>query len=94
MTESILDAAKALITGDRAQEYGHPSINLTRIATLWGAYLKAPITASDVAALMILLKIARLRTGVGTVESIRDTITDIAGYAGLIQLIEEHEPCL
>lgn len=85
---TVLEDAQELIRGDRNKEYGHPSENLARIATLWSAYLKTPITAADVAGMMILLKLARLRTGVGK----RDTIVDIAGYAGLLEMIEE-KPC-
>lgn len=85
MTDSILAQAEELIHGDRAKEYGHPAENLGRIATLWSAYLKENITAADVATMMILLKVARLKTGVGS----RDTWIDIAGYAGLLELIDE-----
>jgi len=85
LTDSILAQAEELIHGDRAKEYGHPAENLGRIATLWSAYLKEEITAADVATMMILLKVARLKTGVGS----RDTWIDIAGYAGLLELIDD-----
>lgn len=87
MTDSILQTAEELIHGDRAKEYGPPLLNHERIATLWSAYLQHEVTASDVATMMILLKVARLKTGHGT----RDTWIDIAGYAGLLELIDTAE---
>ena len=47
------------------------------IAKLWSAYLSKPISESDVCALMILLKAARLSVG----YSSADSLVDIAGYA-------------
>ena len=47
------------------------------IAKLWSAYLSKPVSESDVCALMILLKAARLSVG----YSSADSLVDIAGYA-------------
>lgn len=47
------------------------------IAKLWSAYLSRPISESDVCALMILLKAARLSAN----YSSTDSLVDIAGYA-------------
>lgn len=47
------------------------------IAKLWSAYLSKPISESDVCALMILFKAARLSVG----YSSADSLVDIAGYA-------------
>lgn len=85
--DTVNEEAQKLIFGDREAEYGHPAENLGRIATLWSAYLKQEVTAADVATMMILLKVARLKTGVGS----RDTWIDIAGYAGLLERIHDHE---
>lgn len=78
----ILDAAKACVCGQREQDYGRPEDNFARIAGLWNAYLgdsvrEEPISAQDVAMMMALLKIARIKSGTGT----DDSFVDLAGYA-------------
>ena len=74
--ERILDTAKSVVTGKREQEYGKVEDNFSTIAELWSAYLDTNVSALDVAMLMSLLKIARIRAG-GT----EDSFVDLAGYA-------------
>lgn len=74
--ESILDAAKRCVCGDREQDYGSPEDNFAVIAALWTAYTGTDITPKDVAMMMALLKIARAKAG-----SKPDTYIDLAGYA-------------
>jgi Domain of unknown function (DUF6378) len=72
---TVLEEAGALVDrGEREQEYGTPAESFGRIAGLWSTYLGRELTAQDVAAMMILLKVAR---GLDK----RDTLIDIAGYA-------------
>ncbi|QOP65919.1 hypothetical protein SEA_STLSCUM_56 [Mycobacterium phage STLscum] len=85
MTESILEEAQRLIHGPRNKNYGHPRENFDDIAELFSAYLERPITDLDVANLMILVKVARVK---GTGYH-RDSYTDIAGYAGCAARIYE-----
>jgi len=74
----ILDAAKKCVCGQREQDYGSPEDNFNTIALMWEAYLGFKgITAKDVAAMMALLKIARIFTGTAT----DDSFIDLAGYA-------------
>lgn len=77
----ILETAAKIITGNREQEYGSPEDNFKQIANLWSSFLETrqgnPLTADDVAIMMILFKIGRLATGAGSA----DTWVDIAGYA-------------
>ena len=74
----ILDAAKKCVTGQREQDYGSPERNFERIADLWNAYLGAKtVDAVDVAMMLALLKVARVKTGKGTADS----FVDLAGYA-------------
>lgn len=74
----ILDAAKKCVTGQREQDYGSPERNFERIADLWNAYLGAKtVDAVDVAMMLALLKVARVKTGKGTA----DNFVDLAGYA-------------
>ena len=77
MTRSdILHEAETQITGQREQDYGSPENNFALIANLWSDYLDAEVTALDVAMMMCLLKIARIKNGGGT----GDSFVDICGY--------------
>ena len=73
----ILDRAKAIVTGEREKQYGKPEDNFAIIAELWGAYTGYKFSPVDVAMMMALLKVARIKTGGGTVDS----FVDLAGYA-------------
>ena len=74
----ILDAAKKCVCGQRETDYGSPERNFERIADLWNAYFgKNIFDPVDVAMLLALLKVARIRTGKGT----EDSFVDLAGYA-------------
>jgi hypothetical protein len=81
----ILDAAKRCVCGDREQDYGSPENNFSTIANLWTDYLLASrkidlvegISPVDVAAMLALLKIARIASG----HSKEDNWIDLAGYA-------------
>lgn len=81
--EEILNAAKQCVCTDRNSQYGDPEDNFTTIAMLWSAYLNScegnnvDIGAEDVAAMMALMKIARIATG----ASKADNWIDLAGYA-------------
>jgi hypothetical protein len=74
----LLDRAKQIISSDRNSTYGEPEDNLGRIANLWSTYLERPISARDVAMLMILVKVAR-----EIHNPHDDNPLDIAGYAAL-----------
>lgn len=84
--EEILDAAKRCVCGDREQDYGSPENNFQTIAALWETYLnairdpdgsKVLIWPNDVAAMLALLKIARIASG----HAKEDNWIDLAGYA-------------
>ena len=76
--EDILSAALKCVSGDREQDYGSPENNFSRIAMLWNAYLGTDrIHSWDVAALLALLKIARIGSG----HAKEDNWVDLAGYA-------------
>lgn len=72
----ILEKAAQCVCGRRETDYGSPEDNFTRIAMLWSAYKGTEFSAEDVAMMMALLKIARIRAG-GT----EDSFIDLAGYA-------------
>ena len=73
----VLSTAVRCVCGDREQDYGSPENSFETIAALWSAYLRRAIDSKDVAAMMILLKTARVATGHGKA----DNWVDIAGYA-------------
>ena len=73
----ILDRAKACVWGDREQDYGSPESNFGKIAYFWSTYLGYPVSPVDVAAMLALLKIARIASG----HAKDDNWVDLAGYA-------------
>ena len=81
MTRSeILTKAGACVNGDRQQDYGTPEHSFQTIAYFWNVYLdNRPdgIDPQDVAAMLALLKIARIATG----HAKDDNWIDLAGYA-------------
>lgn len=80
--KEILAEALRCVCGDREQDYGTPEQNFCTIANLWIDYLQAKdepldIQPHDVAAMLALLKIARISSGHGKA----DNWVDLAGYA-------------
>lgn len=81
--KEILEAASKVVHAeDMDHDYGKPENNFETIAKLWTTYLEAAVcdclelNARDVAAMMILLKVARVAT-----NEKADHWVDIAGYA-------------
>ena len=74
----LLEKAAAIVCEDRNQQYGEPEDTFKDIAALWAAYLDDQIGPEDVANMMILMKVARLKTS--SYQS-SDSWVDIAGYA-------------
>ena len=54
----FLNEARATIE-DRGMDYGHPTDNMSRTASLWSAYLEMPVTDYQVAMCLALVKVAR-----------------------------------
>jgi hypothetical protein len=73
----ILDTAKAYVTKDRAADHGDMEDNFATIGAFWSTYLGVPVAAHDVAAMMSLLKIARIRSN----PAHPDNWIDNAGYS-------------
>lgn len=80
--EQVLYEAADLVTGDRNQAYGSPTQNFQNTADIWNVLLGHKlkdgevITATEVATLMIGLKLART-----VAQPKRDNFVDMAGYA-------------
>lgn len=83
----ILDAAKRCVCGDREQDYGSPESNFGKIAEFWSTYTGYPFDATDVAAMLALLKIARISSG----HAKDDNWIDLAGYAACGGEIESNQ---
>jgi len=80
--EYILRVAGQLISGDRHDTYGDAKTSHKRIADMWSAYLGIELSASDVAACMVLMKVSRTKGQVDG-KGHSDNWVDICGYAAL-----------
>jgi hypothetical protein len=72
-----LETAIELVCGDRAESYGSVEDNFKTVAAFWSDYLGCDVWDRDVAAMMVLLKVARIKAG----KKKDDNWVDIAGYA-------------
>ncbi len=81
----VLATAERLVNGDRDQAHGQPAFTFAVIASYWQEWLEqrgylnndALLRAEDVAAMMVLFKVARL----GANPQHADSWIDVAGYA-------------
>lgn len=77
----VLARAAMCVSGEREQDYGSPEQNFKTISFLWSVYLQRTprnyINEVDVAAMLSLLKIARIASG----NAKEDNWVDLAGYA-------------
>ena len=88
ITKEILSEATRLVGTDRQKDYGDKVKNHNNISKLWSSYLDVPITAHDVAIMMVLLKIARTKLGAIS----KDTYIDMAAYGAIAGEIKFKEP--
>lgn len=75
--KECLDAAAAAVLKDRNVTHGSPEDSFSTIAGFWSTYRGVAFTPADVAAMMILLKVARIRAN----PAHPDNYTDAAGFA-------------
>ena len=73
---SILSTARSYITRDRQADHGDAEDNFSRIAGYWSLHTGVTLTATDVAVMMALLKVARIKQNPQHV----DNWVDGAGY--------------
>ena len=78
--QSIFQEAEAIINGPRAEDYGDARKSFRRISNLWSNYLDTPVSPADVAMMMALLKLVRLRH---SCFQHHDSFVDMLGYVGL-----------
>lgn len=81
--ENCLEEAGKIVRGSREDTYGPAERNLSRIAGMWSAYLSMPLTARQVAVMMVLLKASR-----DAFKPKHDNMVDICGYAYLADMID------
>lgn len=65
----ILNAAKDCVTRDRAATHGDAERTFGLIAAYWSSHLDHPVSATDVAVMMTLLKLARIAGNPGHMDS-------------------------
>jgi len=58
----VLDTAKGYVTKDRASDHGDMENNFATIADYWSVHLDINVSVEDVAVMMALLKIARIKS--------------------------------
>lgn len=81
--DAILRETAEAVSGERERTHGDKLANHEKIAHFWTTYLqsrraeRAPLTAHDVALMMVLLKLARTQCG----EYNPDDSLDLIGYA-------------
>jgi hypothetical protein len=75
--KACLEEAIKCVCQDRNTQYGEPENAFTRVANLWKAYTGHNYTAEDVAIMLALLKIGRIKDGLPK----KDNYIDLAGYA-------------
>jgi hypothetical protein len=87
--QAVLAEAQRIIHGPRREAYGSPLESFQRIADLWTLTLclEVPLTAEQVALCLIQLKVARAVAGHEGAGIQRDSVVDIAGYSGCLDLI-------
>lgn len=77
LRRAALERVKGYVCKDRQATHGDAEDNFRQIAAYWALYKGYPFTPGDVAAMMALVKIARMKTSPDYV----DNWDDLAGYA-------------
>lgn len=89
----VLEQARELVCNDRQEDYGDPVVSFKSIARFWNGYLESinrcELIDVDIAAMMVLLKVARSATGDGKL----DCWIDIAGYAAIAGELGSKQDC-
>lgn len=99
---NILRHAASIVDGARAQQHGDKERSFSCIAEFWDVYLRhqhnkfiasprvQKLDGADVAAMMVLMKLARSLYG----EPIADHFVDMAGYSAILGELEVDDETL
>lgn len=90
--QEILEKANDLISGARATQHGDYTVLHKKVADMWSAYLGHPISPSEVAFCMVLLKGARSKVGSYNEDDGNDGTAYAALWGALDALEEVKEP--
>tara|TARA_R110001606_G_scaffold156976_2_gene299847 strand:- start:132 stop:515 length:384 start_codon:yes stop_codon:yes gene_type:complete len=86
----ILDTAKEYVTKDRASDHGDMEDNFTTISEYWSLHLDYYVSPSDVAVMMTLLKLARIKSNPNSGSG--DNWIDGCGYLSLGAELSAEKP--
>lgn len=79
--KDFLKKAEKTLNQDRQAQYGNFHYNLELTSVLWEGYAESPMDAVDVALMMALFKINRIRANKNHTDSFVDAIAYIAAAA-------------
>lgn len=77
LRSEFINTVSKIVNESRVSEYGKPEDSFANIASFWSTYLDTDISREDVAVMMALLKIARIKADIKHIDS----WVDLAGYA-------------
>ena len=83
--KEALEEAEKIVCDGREEDYGGPEQSFQRIADYWSTYLEIEIKPYQVAAMMAMLKLARLQTNPKHKDSIIDAIGYFSCYADCLE---------
>ena len=75
---TVLDNAKEYVTKDRASTHGDMEDNFSTIAEYWSVHLGVEVNAVDVAVMMNLLKVARIKSSPRNIANWEDGCSYLA----------------
>jgi hypothetical protein len=83
--KDFLKQAEKTLNEDRQDQYGSFGYNLEQCAKMWEGYAETPLDAIDVALMMAIFKINRIRANKNHLDSYVDALAYIAGAAEISQ---------
>lgn len=69
LRSEFINTVSKIVNESRVSEYGKPEDSFANIASFWSAYLDTDISKEDVAIMMALLKIARIKANIKHIDS-------------------------
>jgi hypothetical protein len=82
----ILLEAHTLVTGQRQNEYAHPTEDYTKVCDIFHALTGITLTVEQALLFMVSVKMARLRTNIERGILHRDSVVDATGYLACLAM--------